>query len=52
MQIFGKIRDFSNLRGKKQEIVNFKLKTSAKTKAPTKKNNETKFVELTFNFRS
>ena len=33
---------------KKEEIVNFKLKNLAKTKAPTKKINESKFVELTF----
>ena len=37
---------------KRREIVNFKSKYSAKTKAPTKKMNETKFVELTFYFWS
>ena len=29
--------------------MNFKSKNSAKSKSPTKKMNETKFVELTFN---
>ena len=42
MQVLGKIRDFLNLGGKKREIVNSKLKNLAKTKAPTKKINETK----------
>ena len=46
MLVLGKIRIF--LIQKKREIENFISKNSAKTKAPTKKMKETKFVELTF----
>ena len=47
MQVLGKIRNFLNLE-KKGEIINFKSKILAKTKAPTRKMNETNFVKLTF----
>ena len=51
MLVLGKIRDFLNLE-KRRNIVNSKSKKSAKTRAPTKKINETKILELNFYFRA